>query len=355
MDTDSQIGGGRGGRSGGVPNYKNDILIKIVELYLPQGLEAWRAVALAYQRESMETVLRRGEDIRDNWNRKLCNRMQKPTGKPGVNTDRIFHCIEIERRIQDEAAAAILGAESAESAHSGDDGESALSDVAAEEDDVGNDGDEEDEEVVAVNAAGDDENETAVAMVRPPRPQSLPAFVGRGVGASGVESPGAFVVHGVGAASSAVSSSASRGGATRKTSTPAPPRRSPSSFLSSSNFSSGGGRGGEKTKNSTNRERGSISKAMHRMAESIETGGGGGASGCNMMISMLSMQMQQQTQQFSMQQQMFQQQMQMQMAAMEKRAETSEKYLRRIAKTIGHNKRKRGGDDDEDDSTEDDE
>ena len=81
----------------------------------------------------METVLRRGEDLRDNWNKKLCNRMQKPTGKPGVNTDHIFRCIEIERRIQDEAAAAILGAESAESAHSRDDGKSAFSDVAAED------------------------------------------------------------------------------------------------------------------------------------------------------------------------------------------------------------------------------
>ncbi len=57
------------------------------------------------------------------------------------------------------------------------------------------------------------------------------------------------------------------------------------------------------------------------------------------MISMLSMQMKQQTQQFSMHQQMFQQQMQIQMAAMEKRAETSEKYLCWIAKTIGCNKR----------------
>lgn len=45
----------------------------------------------------------------------------------------------------------------------------------------------------------------------------------------------------------------------------------------------------------------------------------------------------------------------MQMAAMEKRAETSEKYLRRIAKTIGRNKRKRGGNDDKDNSTDDDE
>ncbi len=41
------------------------------------------------------------------------------------------------------------------------------------------------------------------------------------------------------------------------------------------------------------------------------------------------------------------------MSAMEKRAETSESYLFRIAKTIGHNKRKRGGDDDEDDSSDD--
>jgi hypothetical protein len=134
----------------------------------------------------------------------------------GVNTDRIFRCIEIERRIQDEAAAAILGAESAESAHSRDDGESSFLDVAAEDpfdpalDDVGNDSDEEDEEVVAVIAA-DDENAAAVALFCP-RSQSLPAFVGRGVGVSGVESPVAFVIPGVGAASSAVSSSASRGG-----------------------------------------------------------------------------------------------------------------------------------------------
>ena len=56
MDADSQARGGRGGRSGGVPNYRNDILIEVVDLYLPEGLEEWRAVALSYQRESMETV-----------------------------------------------------------------------------------------------------------------------------------------------------------------------------------------------------------------------------------------------------------------------------------------------------------
>ncbi len=63
MDSKSQAQGGRGGRSGGVPNYKNDILIDIVERHLTRGLEAWREVAVVYQRESLEVALRRGEDL----------------------------------------------------------------------------------------------------------------------------------------------------------------------------------------------------------------------------------------------------------------------------------------------------
>ncbi len=51
-------------------------------------------------------------------------------------------------------------------------------------------------------------------------------------------------------------------------------------------------------------------------------------------MMMLSMQMQQQIWKFSMQLQIFQQQIQMQLAVMEKCAETSEKYLCRIAKRI---------------------
>ena len=57
-----------------------------------------------------------------------------------------------------------------------------------------------------------------------------------------------------------------------------------------------------------------------------------------MMISMLSMQMQQSMQHFTMQQAMFQHQMQMQMSAMEKCVETNEKYLRRIAKSLSRKK-----------------
>ncbi len=53
IDADSQARGGRGGRSEGVSNHRNNILIEVVELYLPQGLEAWRAVALLRIRESL--------------------------------------------------------------------------------------------------------------------------------------------------------------------------------------------------------------------------------------------------------------------------------------------------------------
>ena len=58
MDTDSQTRGGHAGCPFSAPNYKNNILIEIVERYLPQGLEAWNAVALQYQIESNKLALR---------------------------------------------------------------------------------------------------------------------------------------------------------------------------------------------------------------------------------------------------------------------------------------------------------
>ncbi len=111
-----------------MPNYTNNIPINIVERHLPRGLETWREVAAVYHLESNETTLCQGEDLRDIWNKKLCNHMQKPTGKPGALTDHIFRCLAIERRIQDKANAAILGANLAKSSHGRDDGSSLLSD-----------------------------------------------------------------------------------------------------------------------------------------------------------------------------------------------------------------------------------
>jgi hypothetical protein len=347
MDNDNQAPAARGGRPPGAINYQNNVLIAIVERLLPQGLEGWREVALEYQRQTGEAVLRRGEDVRENWVKKLCKNMKKPTGKPGDLLDRHFRCLAIERRIQDRANAAILGVRSAESSHRSDDGSKESYD---DDDDVGavaaagvgsvggppadihfdNPGIEDDlvnDEVAAASNAG--ELNAAVARgedAARDRPQSLPLL---------------------NRASSAASAAASqRGGSSRSS---AAPRRSPSSFVTES-----GGEGGQKSKNSTNRDRVSLSKSIQRVADSLETAGGGGESG--MMVSMMSMQMQNMQQQFSMQQQMFQQHLQMQMAAIERRAETSERYLRRIAKAVGdrNNKRKRGGSDNDDESDEDD-
>jgi hypothetical protein len=114
----------RGGRPPGAVNYQNNVLIGIVERLLPQGLEGWREVAQEYQQESNKAVLHRGEDVRDNWVKKLCKNMKKPTGKPGDFRDRHFRCLGIECRIQDRANAAILGIDSAESSHRDDDGTS---------------------------------------------------------------------------------------------------------------------------------------------------------------------------------------------------------------------------------------
>ena len=74
------------------------------------------------------------------------------------------------------------------------------------------------------------------------------------------------------------------------------------------------------------------------MAESIATGGASEDS--SGMMTMLSNQMNQQ----AMQHQMFQQSLKMQMDVLEKKGDTTNKYLRRIAQSIsgrGHKRRKK--------------
>jgi hypothetical protein len=54
---DGQAQVGRVGRSGGVPYYKNDILINVVKEHLRQGLEALRGVAMAKPEEVVTDAL----------------------------------------------------------------------------------------------------------------------------------------------------------------------------------------------------------------------------------------------------------------------------------------------------------
>jgi hypothetical protein len=190
---------------------------------------------------------------------------------------------------------------------------------------------EEDEKVATANMAVNEvisgEGAEGAAEVRP-CPLSLPAF-----GSDRVSN----------AAVAVVLSTGSRGSTSRNLQPAA--RRS----LSSMSYNSREGSRG-KTKNFTNHERGSISKALDGIAQSLKSKGGGNES--DMMMLMLLMQMHQMAQQLFMQQQMFQQQMQMQMSAMEKRTDNHEKYLWQIATSLtSHNvKHKRGGTDDEDDN-----
>ena len=84
------------GRERGVPNYKNEILIRIISEMLPNGEYAWQAVAATYHVESGEALVRNSDDLKKHWVKNLCNGMKKPTGKPGTNKDRIFRCIAIK-------------------------------------------------------------------------------------------------------------------------------------------------------------------------------------------------------------------------------------------------------------------
>jgi hypothetical protein len=76
-------------RKKGAVNYKNDVLIDIVEEILPNGELGWEAVAIAYQAKTNEESLRDTTDVKKHWLKNLCNSMKKPMGQTGENGDRI--------------------------------------------------------------------------------------------------------------------------------------------------------------------------------------------------------------------------------------------------------------------------
>ena len=45
------------GKRAGTPNYKNEILLSLIDHYLPAGAEQWKIVAMKYQELSKETSL----------------------------------------------------------------------------------------------------------------------------------------------------------------------------------------------------------------------------------------------------------------------------------------------------------
>ena len=239
-DNDDSDGGRaprRGGRRTGVPNYQNAILIRIVERLLPNGNEGWRLVALAYKEESGEENLRSEDDLKKNWVRKLCNNMKKPTGRMGADAkDRINQCIEIERRILNKSSSGILGGSdedelnpSSSSSSDNEDGEYKQHESSEEE---------EEEELLA----------TETTFTPPPPVPTLPPM------------DVTDRTDGNADAADAVTDAISNGTASR-TSTGSG-KRSKSRWTGKT----------YKTKNSTNRERGSVTKSIEKIASSIVDG-----------------------------------------------------------------------------------
>jgi hypothetical protein len=102
-------------KKAGTTNYNNEIFISIVNAIKPAGAEAWRRVAILYQQETKEASPRDHEDLKRHWTEKLCNKFKKPTGKSGeAATDRVFRCQLIQKAIQEEAAAVMMGGSDSE-------------------------------------------------------------------------------------------------------------------------------------------------------------------------------------------------------------------------------------------------
>jgi hypothetical protein len=326
------------GRKRGIPNYQNDKLIPIIERILPNGSEAWRLVAIAYKEESGESELRTEIDLKRNWLRKLCNNYKKPTGATGGIEDRVNRCIEIDRRIQRSTNSGLLGASSGED----DAGAFLNSDSSSsEESSVQEESQDPDDFVVEEEEEDEEQDPTAAFPVA-----RISVNQNTTNAAPNVESDTntAGCIHARGPAAS---------GST-------PRRKSPTT----SKNSVSSGKSGGKTKNSSNKERGSVLKTMDRIASSFEHGVGDGAEsaaqfGMMMMMQQQSqanmqaqMQQQQQWQQFQTMQQMqlqqFQQSMQNQIAAMDRRANKTDKILRRLVRDRRSKKKQRHHDRDSD-------
>jgi hypothetical protein len=236
----------RGGRKTGVPNYQNSILISIVERLLPNGNEGWRLVALAYKEESGEENLRSEDDLKKNWLRKLCNNMKKPTGRMGADAkDRINRCMAIERRILDKSSSGILGGSvedelnpSSPLSSDDEDGEYKQPESSDEEE-------AEEEEVPGTEVQPTD---FATTPTQPPPVPALPLIDMADFTDCNANAAGAI--------SDAVANTAAS-----KTTTGSG-KRWKSRSTGKSN----------KTKNSTNRERGSVTKSIERIASSIADG-----------------------------------------------------------------------------------
>jgi len=101
------------GKRAGTPNYKNELLLNVVELVLPSGAEQWKIVAQRYQQSSGEAFLRFYDDVRIHFNEKLCKKNQRQTriNNKSAPLPYVARAQEIQRKILINEAAMNLGAD----------------------------------------------------------------------------------------------------------------------------------------------------------------------------------------------------------------------------------------------------
>ncbi len=80
-------------------NYKNNLLINIIEEILPNGKLGWEAIVIAYQGRLNKEAQQGMTNIKKHWIKNLCNGMRKLTGHTGENGDRVCRCIAIKKKI----------------------------------------------------------------------------------------------------------------------------------------------------------------------------------------------------------------------------------------------------------------
>ena len=252
------------GRRSGTPNYKNDILIAIIEELLPNGNLQWQTVAQRYMELSGELQLRSVDDLKKHWHFKLCNKLNKPTGRTGENGDRVLKCIRISNLITAKSDSMLLGVveSSDEEEDNGKDG-----DVSGEEeDDDEDDGDKKPAAIDDATIAAVVEDSLRTAHVPPP---ALPPMDIRGVNlfgaaASGAVSAGAAAANGFAAAAIGSAAAAATAGAAF----PGTGSAAASSFKPKKVKSVN-----EKTKNSSNvvKDRFSIKKSIEKLTDAFCT------------------------------------------------------------------------------------
>jgi hypothetical protein len=83
----------------GSVNYKNNLLIDIIEEILPNGKLGWEAIAIPYQGRLNEEAQQDTTDIKKHWMKNLCNGMRKLMDRTEENGNRFGWCIAIKKKL----------------------------------------------------------------------------------------------------------------------------------------------------------------------------------------------------------------------------------------------------------------